>query len=241
MNQQTTPVHSNDQRTSAPRRSGLAWIIPAGLMGAAAMGLASCNYVAPAVFLIEGPPKVYAAYDQLDASRPTTIFIDDRQNKVPKRSLRMTMGQTAERIMMDRGIVLPANMISSRDATRVAASKDSFNKPVSVVDLGREMGAEVVIWVEIQEWTLSRDGGSLTPTVGATVKIVDAKANQRIWPVDPAGWPLVIQVPARPQELGSNRAQTERYHEELAAKAGLELARVFYTYERDSLQSRRTN
>jgi hypothetical protein len=213
--------------------AGIALLVPLTLGG--------CNIVAPAAYAIHGPPKVPAAYDGLDANRPTTIFIDDRQNKIPKRSLRLTMGQVAERVMMDRGIVKPASMISSRDAARLASSKDSFNNPVSVVDLGRELGAEVVIWVEIHEWTLSRDGGSLSPTVGAMVKIVDAKENKRIWPVDPAGWPLMVQVPSRPQELGSNRAQIERYHEELAAVAGRDLARMFFSYERDSLQSRRTN
>lgn len=207
---------------------------------AAPLTIAGCNILAPAVFIIEGPPKVPAAFSDLDAERPTVIFIDDRENKVPRRALRMTMGQVAEGIMMERGIINEANMISSRDAARIAASKDSFNKPISVVDLAREMNAEVIIWVEIQEWTLSRDRGALSPTVGASVKIVDAKANERIWPVEPAGWPLIAQVPTRPQDLNATRAQIDRYHEELAVFAGRQLARMFFTHERDSLQSRRT-
>lgn len=209
----------------------------AALVGGALVG---CNILAPAVFLIEGPPKVEAAYRDLDPNRPTAIFIDDRKNHVPKRSLRMRMGQVAEQDMMQRGIVLEANMISSRDTARVAASKDSFNEPIAVVDLGREVGAEVVIWVVIDEWTLSRDGGSLSPTVRGRVKIVDAKSNERIWPEIADGWPLAAEVPVRPQELGTSRSDNDRYNEELAVYAGRELARLFYTYERDSLQSRRT-
>jgi len=240
MNQQQSATTPATLRSSA-RTGTAARTLLTTLAVAATLTIAGCNIVAPAAFILHGPPKVPAAYSDLDSTRPTVIFIDDRQNKVPRRALRMTMGQVAERIMMERGIVDQASMISSRDAARIAAAKDSFNKPISVVDLAREMNAEVIIWVEIEEWTLSRDQGALSPTVGARVKIVDAKANQRIWPVEPAGWPLVAQVPTRPQDLEASRAQIDRYHEELAVFAGRELARIFYTYERDSLQSRRTD
>ncbi len=204
-----------------------------GLLCVAIFGaLGGCNIVAPVAMVIEGPPTVPAVYE-LDPERPTVIFIDDRHNVLPKRSLRSDIAQVTERVFLDSEIVLPGNLIDHRSAMRVA-SRENPDQPLSIVEVGRMVGAEVVIYISFRDFMITRDRVSVHPLCNAEVMIFDTVQNTKMLPPGEGAYTMRTSLPPKtspfPSMSISERSEVER---ELAAGIGLRLARLFFEYELD--------
>lgn len=197
-----------------------------------AMMSGGCNIVGPIAYAIEGPPKHLKVAD-LDADRRTVILLDDRASQLPKRALRRDICEAAEEEMLRKKTVKQGNLISWAAAQRVVQN-ESDASPMGVVDVGREVRAEVVVYCVVKEFTLSRDGASIAPYMQFEVKIVDTVANRRLWPPTTDGYPLSIRLQSRPgfvQDLSlTERAAIEKF---MAQAAGLRISRMFYDSERD--------
>lgn len=211
-----------------------AWLLLAMAPVLAAPG---CNIGVPALYVLHGPPKIQAV-TKLDESRRTVIFIDDPMNIIPRRALRTQIAQAAERRILEEKLVQQNLLVSSVSILR-AASADSADDPASVVDLGRQVGAEVVIYVQMTQWTLARTPTHLSPTAGATVKIFDTVENKRIWPDDAAGFPFGTEMPDRTEQTSLSPAERNQWERNLAEDFGITLAQLFYTRERDPMSTRR--
>ncbi len=199
----------------------------AALVGVALILCAGCNIVGPIAFIIEGPPT-NPSVAALDANRATVVFIDDRNSRLPKRSLRSTIASTAEQLLLDKGIITKGNMIAASSVMR-AASSESGDSPMSIVDLGREVGAEVIIYVDVQVFTLSLDGASKSPAANLDVKIFDTVANTRLWPDADTGYPLVIRVPtSQGQVFGMSLSERSTAERQFAQRIGMRIAQLFY-------------
>lgn len=194
--------------------------------------ISGCNIVTPVAYIIEGPPTVPAIYT-LDPNRPTVIFVDDRHNKLPKRSLRTDIATVTERVLLDRKLIADGNLIDHRAAIRVAA-RESADRPLSVVEVGRRVGAEVVVYITFNEFTLTRDRASVHPLCNASIRIFDTVTNERLYPLGDEPYPLRTSLPPKTafytQLTVAEQSELER---ELAASVGLRIARMFFEYELD--------
>ncbi len=199
-------------------------------------GIAGCNIATTAAYVLQGPAKV-EAQTELDRKRPTVVFIDDRSSKVPRRSLRVVVGQTAEEDMIAERVIDADMMIAAQSILRAAMSEDA-DEPMSVADLGRAVGADVVVYVTIDAWTLSKDGGSYSPLVSARVKVIDAAERARIWPGDDRGYPLLIEPAASASNVPSSSAERSAAHNELAERVGRSIAKLFYNSDRETVRER---
>lgn len=207
------------------------------IAGFAALCAGSCNIAVPAAYVLYGPPKIEAR-TELDASRRTVVFIDDPMNVVPKRALRVAMGQAAERRILEKKLVGKDNLVSSVAIMRVASS-ESVEAQSSVVDLGRKVGAEVVIHVQMLKWTLASEPSHLSPAAGATVKIIDAVSNKRIWPEQASGYAFGAEIPPQTEVTSLTPGDRSKWERALAERFGQSLAELFYTHERDPLSNQR--
>lgn len=226
--QGTSTMPNTTQRTyrsSASRRVRLCVALGAA---AAAIMLGGCNILGPAFVLAHGPPKIYRA-TTLDKTKTVAIFIDDPMNLVPRTNLRAIMGEEAEELLLKKKLVADAK---SARSTIAAASQARGDEQLSITAIGRLVGADQVIWVGIEQFTLSPDGESFRPTVRALVKIIDVAEDRRVWPTSGPGYPLVIERAVRPTEVPSSRSQAEQMHVELAKHAGRGIAELFYDEER---------
>ena len=197
--------------------------------------LGACNYGAAALFILEGPPTVEPVTD-LDPERATVIFIDDRgygdDMIVPRRALRREIGRVAENRLLERGVIDEGNMIRSSEALRVITQEPS-DQPLSVVEIGRAVGAEVVIYAEITNFTISRNGVNLAPSANAAVTIFDAQENTRLAPEGGGAFAVELRLPQGDRQLSElDRNQARVAREGLAAGLGEEIARLFYEHER---------
>lgn len=224
-------------RTLLPRRTTRARGRLAAFVCAAPLLLTpgACNIVAPVAYLAGGPPKKPAQHE-LDEDRPTVIFVDDRSNAAPRRSLRTSIGQEAESVLIEQGVVEQEKMIASSSTIRVAL-QERFGEPRSIDAIGEAVGAEVVIYVELVSWAMASDG-ALSPQGRINVKVLDVLNDARLWPAGPDGRTITIQLPPITGGAPQNRAELNAMEERLARRIGLEVARLFFAHEPDALSGR---
>ena len=196
-----------------------------------------CDYVAAGMYVIQGPPKIERQYE-LNQTRKTVVFVDDRAGAMPRKTLRRLIGQGAEETLLAEKALLPELVIPSAAAV-AAVTQETRNEPMTVVEVGRAVGADVVVYVSVEKFTLSRDGAANQPFAVAYVKIFDAQSNSRLWPEDASGRPVMYSAAASAQ-LPTTLGEQAKAEEALARRLGVEVARLFFSYERESSAKRQT-
>lgn len=189
-------------------------------------GVPGCNIVAPAAYAIHGPGKVDPVF-ALDKERTAVIFIDDPSSKVAQRRLRHSMADTASRTLLQKKVV--NDVIDSRTILN-AASKERHGDRMSITELGRAAGADVVIYAVVTNFSLTAEEGTFVPTTTMRVKIIDVAQGQRVWPASEAGYLLEVRLPQRPSSLSQDRARLNM-ESQLAERSGVALAQLFYRHE----------
>jgi len=199
--------------------------------GAAILAMAGggCNIVGPAVIIAKGPPKFDAQY-AIEPDRDTVIFVDDRENVLPRRALVEVIGRTAESTLLAEKAIDEERMISARSAT-LAARQDRFGSPLSIVEIGRAVDAEQVIYVAFDEFELSTDRVSLVPSATVRLKVIDVESGERLWPEEFEGHEVTISMPQQQGSMPSDRTSRLQMQEALAAYVGRGIAQVFYKHK----------
>ena len=208
-------------------------LTPTLLLLMAIAGLGSCNIVGPVAYLVHGPPKVKAKFE-LDPDRKVVFFVDDRANRLPRRTLKNVIGQSAEETLINQGGADPEQVIASRSAT-LAASTETNSDLMSIAAVGKAVGADRVVYISIEGFSISRDGATVQPQAGALIKVIDVEEDRRIWPADRKGFPVKVQLPAAGTPIPPDRAGVNQIQIGLAEVLGVQIARAFFEHERDAL------
>jgi len=200
--------------------------VPLAILLALTPCLAGCNIVGPAFVLLHGPEKTPAQYT-LDEDRKTVVFVDDRSNVVSRRSTRMRIAEEAEKVIVEKGLV--KEVIRSQ-AIMAAASQDSHGEPSSIAELGRMVGADVVIYAIVEFFGLSPDGATYQPTAQFRVKVIESEDGRRLWPKEIQGHTLLVQMEVRPEDLPQSMSEALEREAMLAEWAGKRLAELFFDH-----------
>lgn len=213
-------------RTTARRTASLL------LAGAGLLCAAGCNIVAPIAIIFDDPRESTAKF-KLDPERKTVVLVDDRNNALPKRSLRAAIGLEADQSMIEEKVVEQPNMIAAQSALHVVAA-ERLGSPKSIVDVGKAVGADVIIYVSMDAFSLSKDGVLFQPFAVARVKVLDCVNNTRLWPPDERGYPITAQMPEKREQVPTQVAERNAAELDLARFTGREVARLFFTYFTES-------
>jgi hypothetical protein len=166
---------------------------------------------------------------ELDKSRTAVVFVDDRASNLPRRSLRTLLAAEVERMLLAKGVV--KDMVSGQSALAAAAA-DKGGQLMSIADIGRSVGAEQVVYVAVDSFSLSADGQVFEPRMTMRVKVIDATNDKRLWPEDRAGQVVLARVTAKQGTLPSTTTERARAEDELARAAGEYIARLFFKHEK---------
>lgn len=221
------------QRNTKPRTGPVVLATVAILLTAGA--LVGCNIAGPALYLLHGPAKIPRVF-KLDKDRPTVIFIDDRAMNIQRTPTRERIAAAAERALLDHGAV--TRVIDSRAAAAVVTNEPR-GKLMAISEIGRKVGAEVVIYVTPDSFTLSTDGQTFAPSARFRVKILDAVTDERVWPEDRAGHTLVVSASTHQGTTPSDAAEVREAEDKFAELVGLRLAQMFYAREADTVSDER--
>jgi hypothetical protein len=207
----------------------------AGVLLAVTLMLPACNILGPAGYFIHGPEKIKAQHE-LKRERRTIVFIDDRGNKLPRRSLRYDLAAGAQDLLISKAGM--KNMIDARSAI-LAAGRDRRDDPVSIEAIGLATEAEVVIYATVESFSLSPDGSTYSPSVSLRVKVIDVTSREREWPEDREGMPLNVQLPPKSGTIPQSLSEVAKAESDLSKAAGQALAQMFYTFEKQQAVSKR--
>ncbi len=202
-----------------------------GLVAAAGAALSSCNIVGPAAYLIGGQPKVDAQFALSD--RPTVVFVDDPENILPARRLRRLIGDRVAQELMVKKLV--SITISSADAMAVAG-RERFGEQMPIDAIGRAVGAEQVLFINMVAFSLSPEGITPRPSGACQVKVIDVTNRERLFPTEDSGFAsssgYPVQVAMRQVSLERYRTTSSRrrINEQLANEIADQITKVFYRH-----------
>jgi hypothetical protein len=209
------------------------------LQSAALGALTSCNIVAPAAYIIEGPGTIDPQY--VLADRPTVVFVDDRGNLLSPAALRRDIALKVSEDLMVHECISEPNMIRPTDAMTVARTNDSASKLMSIDDIGRSVGAQQIIYVEVKAFQRSPDNFSPRPYALTHVRVVDIENRTRLFPAPddsgssaPAVPVQTVMQPITGSEYDSRSSELAVY-KALALEVGRDIGELFYEHERVDL------
>jgi hypothetical protein len=149
--------------------------------------------------------------------------------------LRSIIGDRVAKDLMLKELV--TETIASRDAIAVARREETAGKPLSIEDIGRKVGAEVVIYVQIGGFNLSEEGNVPRPNGYALVKVIDVTERRRLFPSDPEQPGVEVDSTMREvsMDLYNSPSGRRSIEEQLAENMGDRIAKVFYKHEKNEL------
>ncbi len=201
-----------------------------GLLAAGSLALlfcgtiSGCNIVAPIGILLSPPPKVPKVYE-LPKTAIGVVFIDDRDNKLPRRVLKQSIGSEATVRLLTAKVM--ANMVDSKAAQTVAA-QEKPGEPMNVTLIGRGAKADVVIWVSVDSFYLSPDGQTYSPGATLRVKVIDAVTDKKLWPEEKIGYKLAVLPAAKSSAVPKTMGDVQKAEQALAELVGAAIAELFY-------------
>jgi len=209
-------------------------IIKSTLLLAILAGLSSmllintgCNVVTPIAYAIHGPGKVDPVYT-LEKELKTVVFVDDPSSRVTQRRLRYTIAKrTTDELLAKRILV---DMLDPRGIL-TAASNERFGAQKSIAELGKSVGADIVIYAVVTDFSMSREAGSYIPQAALRVKVIDVATGERLWPSDETGMVANIRAPQRTKSAAASTGERLESEQTLAQRTGLGLAQMFYKHE----------
>jgi hypothetical protein len=190
--------------------------------------LAACNIITPIASVAAGPPTRDAEYRLGD--RPTVVFVEDRANVLQRSSLRRVIGEKASEALMENKVV--TRTISPQDALALAR-RETHDQPLAMDEIGRAVGAEQVVFVEMLSFHLSPDGYSPQPAASCRVKVIDVPNRQRLFPgaESDSEWRILnVAAGEAPSSMYRDQAARRRLQDMLADEVGDQVARLFYKH-----------
>ena len=203
------------------------------VMCAAVLLVAGCNYLLPASYIIEGPPKAPAAFEL--PSKRTVVIVDDKINRMPRVALRVGIGDSVGTHLLENNVV--PETITTRDAVALIRRMDTASKPVSIQRICESLGAEQVVYVEIDDFNLSGGREEGGPEAVALVKVLDITNGSRLWPTAGSEAVQSSLQDINPSLIATSAGRRE-VEDKLAEKLGEDIAKLFYAHERRELGGR---
>ena len=198
---------------------------------AALLAAAGCNLAVPALYVAQGPPKQPALFT-LPKDRKTVVFVDDRKNVVSRLQLRAMLADDVGTIF--QRLELVDEVVSGRELISYVRRVETSSKRVSIEELGNAVNADVVVYVEMESFSLSPDGATPKPVASAYVKVVDVKAKERIFPPmggDPKGHPVSSELDTMSPEMFRTSAQRRRAEDMLEKRLAEDVGNLFHEFE----------
>lgn len=193
----------------------------------------ACNILIPLNYAIEGPPKDPAVFEL--PSKRTVVIVDDKANRMTRVALRVEVGDSLGSELLANDVV--AEVITTRDAVALIRRMDTASKPISIQRIAESLGAEQVVYVEIDEFVLSGGRGEGGPEAVALVKVLDITSGTRLWPNVGSEAVSTELQDINPSILETSAGRRE-IEDKLATQLGTDIAKYFYAHPRRELGGR---
>jgi hypothetical protein len=204
------------------------------MMGLLLSGLGGCETAGFIADVVAGGQPVPAIHELAD--RPTLVLVEtandiELANDIPG----LIAGRIGQQLTSEEVLT---KVISFNDFVRFRAeTPDFYSNPTkwNVARIGRELGAEQVIYVSLQTFRVSEDNVIYRPLAEARVKVIDATAGTRVFPpatdrYGKSGHPIVQQQNYGSRD-GANSTTDLVVARRLAEALAQDVAWLFYEHK----------
>lgn len=151
------------------------------LLLACATALPSCGAVGWIAQVFSPPRRVDAIYKP-PKNKKILVFVDDKLQEMTYEPIKAEMTNLVNKQLMENKVV--AAVVPYERMLELTSATTNFND-LSVAEVGRKLGADIVLHVQIDEFRLKDDPVSplWRGQFKASVRMVDVTAG-RLWPKD---------------------------------------------------------
>ncbi|MHC4832591.1 MAG: hypothetical protein ACYTFH_01620 [Planctomycetota bacterium] len=217
-------------RGQVPRRL----IAALGGIAVAAAGFAGgCNIVAPIAYAIEGPGMIPAQHELM--RERTAVLVDDPTNRLPRTALRVELGESVGIALLERDLV--PEVVATRDVVAFVRGNERDGTPIAMEKVAAGVGADQLLYLDVAEFSLVDRNGSPRPTATIWVRVLDIEGRTRTFPgpEEPRGVEVTAQLREVSPDLYRTPSSRRAIEEALIARAGVEIAKLFYEHDRVDL------
>jgi hypothetical protein len=196
--------------------------------------LGSCGLAAWPVEAFAPPKKVKAEFKPPEG-RTLLVFVDDMVRPVDYEPIKSELAQQINDLLIEKKIA--GGVIPYRNVIDLASRRPDFNA-LSVGEVGRELKADIVLYVRIDKFALRDEGGGPMwhGQLQVTVRMVDVengwnnRSEARLWPKDKPDGHLIPLAETPPStETAPNHAQ--EITRALARNVAAEVVRPFHDHK----------
>ncbi len=202
------------------------------LAAAAAIAAVVLGGCAPFAYVAAqfAPPERVAPVYEPPKGKTWLVFVDDFRQTVNYEPVRRALTEQLNERLIEEDVA--AEVVSYDRLMELVARAPDFGK-MRVGEVGRQLGAEVVLYVDLKSFRLKEhDQTSLwTGMIQTEVRLVSPE-SERLWPQDcgPDQGYEMTPVALPPVDEASETYAGELTRE-LAGKQATEIARLFHQYE----------
>ena len=198
------------------------------LSAAMAMPLSGC--AVSAWFAAQfGPEKKVPAKYEPPAGKTILVFVDDMLHPVDYEPVKIELAEMLNKQLIDHKVA--AKTIPYSRLGEFIAATPSFNS-LAVGEVGRKLGADMVLYVQIDEFGL-RDAAAASELwkgrLATSIRLVDVTKG-RLWPTDDPAGHMVLPKAETQTVSDSSQARGEQISKELAAETADKIAKLFYSH-----------
>ena len=205
------------------RRSLIVLMLIAPLTGA----LGGCQFVAWFVAQFYPPKKVKALY-KLPEGKKVLVFVDDLRRPVSYEPIKEGLAERLSAELIKNKVA--ASTVPYEKLEDLAHATRDFNR-MPIPNIGRKLGADVVVYVEIREFSLKENDQSplWQGRMDVNVKVVNSQTGL-LWPEGrPDGYPLSYADSKPSENLSESYGIVVAKN--LAAKTARNIGRLFYNHK----------
>lgn len=207
-----------------------------GLAAAACMALLSLGGCETAGFIASVFDKNLQPALFTPADQPTLVLVEDAPQPVlDQPDLAGLIAGRVAQILIEQKVITKFTD-SGAVAELRARTPDFDTEPAkwNIARIGREVGAQQVLYISIQEFGLTEEGVIFRPRATVRVKFVDAQSGQRLFPpaadqYGSSGHPITTQRNYGSMD-GASQATQVILARRLAEDIAQDIARLFYEH-----------
>lgn len=176
----------------------------------------------------------------LPQGKTVLVLVDDPQNVLG--NPRLTQSIAAQTNFQLKQHFDKIKLVSVRDLASLQTKLGNRYSSTPMVTIARDLGADVLIHVEVETVTLRYAYTVYRPTASVRVKVIDATTLKRLFPspgpvrdqaIAQPGYPLLVHLPSQTvnqSQPGAVQAMTRS----LAKRIGVKVAELFYDHAKDT-------
>ena len=209
---------------------GCVFVLAAVVAGAAA----GCGPVIGWFVNAFAPPQKVKAVYQPPKGKKMLVLVDDIRNPVSYEPVKRELTERLNRQLEENKVA--AQTVPYQSVLDLVTASTSFHE-LSVVDVGQKLGADLVLYVHVDRFSVKDDEASplWQGRLEATVRMVDvqrglAEKRPRLWPEDRDEGYVVEPVETQPESHPSEN-YGEQLAETMAEQMADRIAKLFYDHE----------